>query len=76
MTKMGKYIDDNELKWISVNGPRSYVGTYQKLYDAATTPTIYILDEKKKIIAKKIGAGQLQEFLDNYARLEKTTAGD
>ena len=76
MTKMEKYIDDNQLKWISVNGPRSYLGTYQKLYDAATTPTIYILDEKKKIIAKKIGAGQLQEFLDNYAKLEKTTTGD
>lgn len=76
MTKMAQYIDDNQLKWVSVNGPRSYVGSYQKLYDAATTPTIYILDEKKKIIAKKLRAEQLQGFLDNHAALEKTTDGD
>jgi len=68
MVKMKKYIKDNNLSWMSMNGPRTVTPHYQKLYDANTTPTIYLLDEKKKIIAKKLEAVRLEEFLDNYER--------
>lgn len=68
MVKMKKYINDLELTWISANGPRTVTPHYQKLYDANTTPTIYLLDEKKKIIAKKLEAARIEEFLDNYDR--------
>ncbi len=71
LTKMSSYINDMEIShWINVNGPRTYTVHYKQLYDAETTPTIYLLDEKKKIIAKKIGAGKLEEFISNY---EQTT---
>jgi len=68
MVKMKKYIKDNGLTWVSANGPRTVTPQYQKLYDANTTPTIYLLDEKKKIIAKKLEAVRIEEFLDNYER--------
>jgi thiol-disulfide isomerase/thioredoxin len=68
MVKMRKYIKDNGLGWISINGPRTITPHYQKLYDANTTPTIYLLDEKKRIIAKKLEAVRIEEFLDNYER--------
>ena len=68
MVKMKKYIEDLDLDWISANGPRTITPHYQKLYDANTTPTTYLLDEKKKIIAKKIKAEKIEEFLDNYER--------
>ncbi len=69
MVKMKKYIDKMGLnKWTNVNGPRTYSTHYRELYDADTTPTIYILDEKKKIIAKKINAGRIEEFLGNYEK--------
>ncbi|ELR69657.1 Putative thiol-disulfide isomerase [Fulvivirga imtechensis AK7] len=71
MAKMKKYINDmNMSKWITVNGPRTYTEHYQKLYDAFTTPTIYVLDNRKTIIAKKIPAERLEDFLTRYEEME------
>ena len=74
MAKMKNYIKEMGMKWITVNGPRTYVGPYQDLYDANTTPTLYVLDEKKKIIGKKIPAEKLQDFLTQHERMEKARA--
>jgi thiol-disulfide isomerase/thioredoxin len=68
MQKMGNYIKEMNMRWITVNGPRSYVGNYHDLYDSMLTPTVYVLDEEKKIIAKKISAEKLEEFLGNYEK--------
>jgi thiol-disulfide isomerase/thioredoxin len=74
MAKMRDYIKTMGMKWITVNGPRTYVGSYQDLYDAMTTPSLYVLDDKKKIIGKKIPAEKLEEFLDQYERIERAKA--
>jgi len=66
MHKMKKYIKDMDMNWITVNGPRTFTKPYHQLYDAATTPTIYVLDRKKEIIAKKLPAERLDEFLTRY----------
>lgn len=71
MAKMRDYIKEMNMKWISVNGPRTYVGPYGDLYDAITTPSLYILDGKKKIIAKKVPAEKLEEFFVNYEKFLK-----
>lgn len=68
MQKMKNYIKDFKMPWITVNGPRSYTGSYQKLYDANQTPSLYIIDNKKKIIAKKPPIEKLEEFLTHYER--------
>ena len=34
------------------------------LYDIQTTPMIYLLDSKKRIIAKRIKAGQVEQCLN------------
>lgn len=68
MIKMEKYIDKMNLNWITVNGPRTATGSYHNSYDANTTPTLYVLDEKKKIIAKKIPADRLEDFLTQYEK--------
>lgn len=72
LTKMADYIREMKMTWITVNGPRTYVGPYQDLYDSVQTPTLYVLDEKKKIIAKKIPVDKLEEFLANYEKHHKT----
>ncbi len=41
---------------------------FRKMWDVYSTPVVYILDENKKIIAKRIGVEQLQDYFD---RLEK-----
>ena len=74
MVKMREYISEMKMKWITVNGPRTYVGPYQDLYDANTTPTLYVLDNEKKIIGKKIPAEKLEEFLTQYERVQRLRA--
>ncbi len=76
ITKMRDYIKEMNMKWITVNGPRTYVGPYQDLYDANTTPTLYVLDGQKKIIGKKIPAEKLDDFLTQYERVQKRRASD
>ncbi|MDH5475182.1 MAG: DUF5106 domain-containing protein [Cyclobacteriaceae bacterium] len=72
MVKMQNYIKENHLEWISANGPRTVTPHYQSMYDANTTPSIYILDEKKKIIAKKFpDSSKIEAFLDNYEKYNK-----
>ena len=75
MQKMKTYIKEMKMPWITVNGPRSTVGSYQKLYDAFSTPTLYIIDEKKKIIAKKPPVERLKDFFENYERMQKQRGG-
>lgn len=74
MVKMRDYIKEMNMHWITVNGPRTYVGPYQDLYDANTTPTLYVLDNTKKIIGKKIPAEKLDDFLTQYERIQKLRA--
>ena len=71
MVKMRDYIKEMNMKWITVNGPRTYVGPYQDLYDANTTPTLYVLDNQKMIIGKKIPAEKLEEFLIQHERIQR-----
>jgi len=69
MQKMRDFIKEFKTTWITVNGPRSYVKVHvQKLYHADTTPTIYILDDKKKIIAKKLPVEKVEDFLTRYEK--------
>ena len=59
-----QFIRDHHLKgWIHGSDPQSATN-YRRLYDVYSTPMVYLLDEKKKIVAKKLGVEQLQEFLD------------
>jgi thiol-disulfide isomerase/thioredoxin len=74
MQKMKDFMKEMKTKWITVNGPRTYVGAYADLYDSNTTPTLYILDNKKKIIGKKIPVDKVEDFLTQYEKIEKQKA--
>jgi peroxiredoxin len=74
MTKLKKYIEEMKLPWINVDFYYSAVGFYQQLYDAVTTPALYLLDDKKKIIGKKIPFEHLEDFLTNYEKFQKKKA--
>jgi peroxiredoxin len=66
LVKWKKFIRDNTLDWINVNGTRSITRDYHDLYDINMTPMIFVLDENKYIIAKKLKAEQLKTFLPDY----------
>ena len=58
-----KYIIDNKLNWINVMDAQNTTG-FHGTYDIFSTPVLFLLDENKKILAKKINVDQLKEFLN------------
>jgi thiol-disulfide isomerase/thioredoxin len=71
MVKMKKFIKKEKMNWINVNGPRTLTKNFHDLYDINSTPVIFVLNEKKEIIAKKLGDDQLGDFLTNYEKAHK-----
>jgi thiol-disulfide isomerase/thioredoxin len=58
-----KYIRENKLPWINVHDP-NHESNFRKFYDVYSTPVIYLLDENKQIIAKRLSADQLKDFIE------------
>jgi thiol-disulfide isomerase/thioredoxin len=65
--KWTKYIEDNKITWINGWDPErsSHFDFY---YNVQSTPTIYILDKNKKIIAKKLSVEDIKTFIENYRK--------
>lgn len=63
MAEMKKFIRKNNMPFINVNGPRTVTPHFAETYDIYSTPVIYLLDEKKKIVAKRIDAEQVEEII-------------
>jgi peroxiredoxin len=75
MQKMKDYIKEMKMPFITVNGPRSYNKThFQQLYYSETTPSLYIIDEKKKIIARKLNVEDLPDFFEKHEKFLKKQA--
>lgn len=58
-----EYIEKNKLEWLNL-GDLKYRNNFRRLYDISGTPRIFILDKDRTIIGKRIGADQLQDFMD------------
>jgi thiol-disulfide isomerase/thioredoxin len=64
------FVNEHKLyDWVNAWNPYDY--KFKELYDVTTTPTIYILDKDKKIIAKRIGPEQCEEIINHYAKASK-----
>lgn len=68
----GKFIESQGLEnWINAWDPYNQSG-FRLFYDIRSTPSIYLLDRGKKIIAKRIDVETLEKVLeDEYARKDK-----
>jgi peroxiredoxin len=66
LPKCWEYIDDNEIgEWLHATDK------YQRFardYNVISTPSIFVLDENKKIVSKRIGAQQLDDLLTNLEK--------
>jgi thiol-disulfide isomerase/thioredoxin len=70
MDEWKKFIRDNKLHWTNVSD--LYNNTkFRDYYDIYSTPVIYLLDEKKNIIAKRLDVEKLRGFIDNYRKETK-----
>lgn len=77
-----KFLDEKEIHWSEVSdNPEINKNAYEYLkkgvttleslnfrdtYDIYSTPVIYVLNWEKKILAKRLGAEQLGDFIENY----------
>lgn len=66
LDKWKKYVTDNELNWMNVNGTRSVTNDFHDLYDIYGTPVIYLLDEKRNIVAKRMSAEQIPVIIERF----------
>jgi len=66
------FIKEHKLKgWIHAWDPDAQ-SNYRRLYDVYSTPIVYLLDENKKILAKRLGVEQLSDFLEKMETKERT----
>jgi len=72
VVKWKKSIKDFQIEsWINVDGPRSITPNYHDLYDIISTPTIYLLDDKKNILAKRLSDAQVVAFIERDFKAKK-----
>lgn len=65
------YIRKNNIKaWYNVRDKYNHTD-FKQTYDIYSTPVMYVLNEKKEIIAKRIGMEDLDDFLKAYEKMKK-----
>lgn len=66
-----KYVDENEIgEWLNLVDPY-HRSRFATIYSIKTTPQIYVLDRKKEILTKRIGAEQLEEVMDRILEMKQ-----
>jgi thiol-disulfide isomerase/thioredoxin len=68
LARWKKFIIDQKLTWINVGGNTANLD-YKKVYDIISFPVMYILDEQKNIIAKRLSPDDLPVFFKQYKRM-------
>ncbi|MCX6312326.1 MAG: DUF5106 domain-containing protein [Bacteroidetes bacterium] len=66
------YVKENKLPWINVAAKDSKeLANAKYYYDVYSTPTIFLLNEKKVIIGKRLDVDGLKGFLDHTIDIDK-----
>jgi len=68
LDKWKEFVVKNELNWMNVNGTRSVTKDFHDLYDIYGSPVIFLLDENRNIVAKRMGAEQIPEIIERIER--------
>lgn len=64
------FIKEYNLNWINVMDMQNESG-FRTTYDIYSTPVIYLLDENKKILAKRLNVDQLRGFMERILKKEE-----
>jgi len=70
--KWQDFIKEHHLEdWINVYDPE-HLSDYRSKYDVYSTPVIYLLDENKKIIGKRLDHSNVGQVIEMYERKAKS----
>ncbi len=61
--KWHKFMDEKGLDWINVTAYSPEEQAFRAIYDVRSNPQFYLLDEERKIVAKRINSWQILDFL-------------
>ena len=74
INKWKNYIKEKNLNWINLADPKLQ-SNFRYEYNLETTPIIYVLDDQKKIKAKKLDVDQLEDFIKKQKEIKARNAG-
>jgi thiol-disulfide isomerase/thioredoxin len=66
-----EFIEDKKLDWINV-ADFDYESQYRAYYDVRSTPMIFLLNDEKEVVAKKISVEQLGQLLEQFIKGDKS----
>jgi thiol-disulfide isomerase/thioredoxin len=64
MEEWKKYIREHKLDWLNVSDLYNQTN-FRNYYDIYSTPVIYLLDERKRLIAKRLDTEKLRGFIND-----------
>ncbi|MFT3682761.1 MAG: redoxin domain-containing protein [Ferruginibacter sp.] len=70
--KLGDWIHVYETKEMADANAAAQKPSYRQLYDVTMTPTVFLLDKEKRIVAKKLSFQQIDELLNVKWKTAKT----
>ena len=63
-----KYLIEQKLPWrLNLYDPLNETN-FRQYYDVYSTPVLYIIDKDKKVIAKRLAAGDIKGFMESYEK--------
>jgi thiol-disulfide isomerase/thioredoxin len=65
-----KFIREHNLDWINVTDPANQT-RFRDFYDIYSTPVIYLLDDQKRIIAKRLDPQKALDFISRDLKEKK-----
>lgn len=65
ISRWKSYVRRHKLPWVNVFGRKNTHGSYHDLYNIQSTPTLFLLDDKKAIIEKYILTDKVREIIIN-----------
>lgn len=68
--KWKKFIKDNKLNWLNAGDPNLH-DNFRANYNINSTPKLFVVDENKKIIAKRLDVDQLKDFIKRQIEIKK-----
>ncbi len=69
-----KFINDKGMReWTNVYDPE-YKSPFRQWYDITSTPKVYIVDQRKKVIARQLGVEQISDFIKQHEKIEAEKA--
>lgn len=73
VVKWKQFVKEHKLSWINVSDPYYQTG-FKKTFDIYSTPVIYLLDENKKFLAKRLDVEQLEKIIEHFIEKDKKKA--